>query len=207
LAADGPSDPWSLDALQREVLPPDTVSALIGRAAAEPIRPPSDGSASPFEQLVEAEVELYLQSTLLPDADTFSMCSSVELRVPFVDPCVFAAAAAAVRATGTSGKRLAARAIGDSFLDDLAGRAKRGFSLPMHAWMKSGPLTPACEALASTDAPLWSVVDREAASPLLLAGSPRWSELWSLVALNAWMTSVRDQIRLTPATPPRSSAG
>ena len=47
-----------------------------------------------FGAMVAAEVAIYLQATLLPDADAFSMASSVELRVPFVDSHVFAASLA-----------------------------------------------------------------------------------------------------------------
>ncbi len=42
--------------------------------------------------MAATEISIYLQAMLLPDADTFSMASSVELRVPFVDRLVFAAA-------------------------------------------------------------------------------------------------------------------
>ena len=51
-----------------------------------------DAHLDSFAAMAAAEVAIYLQAMLLPDADTFSMASSVELRVPFVDGHVFAAA-------------------------------------------------------------------------------------------------------------------
>jgi asparagine synthase (glutamine-hydrolysing) len=143
---------------------------------------------SSFADLAAAEVAMYMQSMLLPDADGFSMCSSVELRVPFVDVPVFAAAAVGQRRR-RRGKGWFAQALDDPYLQRLASAPKRGFAVPMARWMASGPLRPHVEALTDPDALLWRYVDRTAA--LAIVDPPRvgtrWSELWSFAALNAWL--------------------
>jgi len=142
--------------------------------------------------MVAAELDMYLQAVLLPDADSFSMASSVELRVPFVDSHVFAAAMELVADTGKRpGKEAIALALDDSYLGVLAARPKRGFSVPMRGWM-SGPLAPVLRAAEEPDAAIWSVVDRDAAEHaglIPLRPGHRWSVAWALAALNAWLES------------------
>src|ERR1700728_1634414 len=100
------------------------------------------------------EVAIYLQAMLLPDADTFSMASSVELRVPFVDGHVFSAALEGARGRNTvPGKAAVGKALDDHYLTTLATRPKRGFSLPMGPWL-SGPLAPLVTAASEPDAPV-----------------------------------------------------
>ena len=83
---------------------------------------------------------MYLQAMLLPDADAFSMASSVELRVPFVDSDIFAASLSTASRIGASaGKHALGTALNDAYLQRLATKRKQGFEVPMRQWM-SGPL-------------------------------------------------------------------
>jgi asparagine synthase (glutamine-hydrolysing) len=192
-AVGGPRDGWGLCHLQREVFPASLVAALTGTECPETAEssalPPFSGGG-PFAAMVAAEVAIYLQAMLLPDADGFSMASSVELRVPFVDPQVFATTtqlAAGKRVP--PGKAAIGTALGDPYLRWLATRRKRGFSLPMRRWM-TGPLAPVLKAANEPDAAVWSFVDRRVAQraglvPLL--PRERWSEPWALAVLNSWL--------------------
>jgi asparagine synthase (glutamine-hydrolysing) len=192
LGAGGPRNGRGLSLLQREVLRASLVSDLTGlRGSADPatVADGSDDSAS-FGALAAAEVEIYLQAMLLPDADTFSMASSVELRVPFVDTLVFAASLAlADGGARAPGKAAIGAALDDTYLGVLAARPKRGFSVPMRHWL-TGPLAPVVTAAGEPDAPVWSVIDRRAAERAgllpLLAGD-RWVNAWVIAALNAWL--------------------
>jgi asparagine synthase (glutamine-hydrolysing) len=140
--------------------------------------------------MAAAEVAIYLQAMLLPDADTFSMASSVELRVPFVDGHVFSAALESAHGRiRAPGKAAIGVALNDPYLKALAIRPKRGFSLPMGPWL-TGPLAPLVMAASEPTAPLWSVVDRARATRAGLASMQpraRWAETWALAALNAWL--------------------
>jgi asparagine synthase (glutamine-hydrolysing) len=193
LAPDGPRDSWSLSRLQREVLPKHLVKGLTGTSSDRPdasTGPLAAPLLRPFSAMVAAEVAIYLQATLLPDADSFSMAASVELRVPFVDSHVFAAALdLAVSTRRRPGKQAIGAVLEDSYLKWLATRPKRGFSVPMQAWM-AGCLAPVLRAAEAPDAAVWSVVDRRVAARagmLPLGPAERWSEPWAIAALNAWL--------------------
>jgi len=196
LAKDGPRSAAGLVRLQRELFPASLVSDLTGVASTRMARGadkagwPAGCSSGSFAAMAAAEVAIYLQAMLLPDADTFSMASSVELRVPFVDGHVFSAALEGARGRNSApGKAAIGKALGDRYITALATRPKRGFSLPMGPWL-SGPLAPLVTAASEPDAPVWSLVDRARATRAGLT-SPhprrRWAETWALTALDAWL--------------------
>jgi asparagine synthase (glutamine-hydrolysing) len=194
LAADGPREGWGLSRLQREILPSRLVRDLTGANC----RTPPDATwrsarqSDPFCTMIIAEVAIYLQAMLLPDADTFSMASSVELRVPFVDRRVFSASLSMAASGKTRGKGALGTALDDPYLKKLATRPKRGFSVPMRPWMR-GPLAPVLRAAREPDAPVWSVVDRGIADRVgltSLATHDRWAEVWAISALNGWLLSM-----------------
>jgi asparagine synthase (glutamine-hydrolysing) len=196
LGRDGPSDGWQLSRLQREVIPAPAVSEMAGCDPVSAMDPPRTAGRSAVEQfrvMVAAETALYLQAMLLPDADSFSMTSSVELRVPFVDGHVFGASLSLAAAMGgPPGKAAMCAALGDPYLRNLAALPKRGFTVPMRQWM-SGPLQPALVAANDPDAAVWSVVDREAAKRAGLVpvrARERWAQPWALAALNAWLETI-----------------
>ena len=193
IAAGGPREAWGLSLLQREVLPAPLVTELTGIDS----RPLADSPGSrgvlnsgTFSAMVAAEVAIYLQAMLLPDADGFSMASSVELRVPFVDRYVFSASLRLADGKSTPpGKGAAGMALHDSYLRRLATQPKRGFSLPMRRWMM-GPLASVLSAASEPGAAVWSVVDRKIADRaglLPLRPGRRWSEAWALAVINAWL--------------------
>jgi asparagine synthase (glutamine-hydrolysing) len=197
LSPGGPSDGKGLVMLQREVLAAPLVADLTGIARHRSVAMPvAEGECPPgsFGAMTAAEVAIYLQAMLLPDADAFSMAASVELRVPFIDTDVFAASLGlALRDGGRPGKTAIGTALRDPYLLDLAARPKRGFSVPMRTWLTGGPLAPALRAAGEPDAPIWSVIDRAAADRaglLPLRAGTRWSEAWTFAALNAWLGSV-----------------
>ena len=196
LASGGPRDGWGLSRLQREVFPEPLVAELTGASCRHPSDTPQLRTApqsGQFSTMVAAEVALYLQATLLPDADAFSMTSFVELRVPFVDCQVFSASLGLAAGTHKRpGKKAIGGALHDSYLNSLAARAKQGFSLPMQRWM-SGPLGPVIKAPNDPAAAVWSVLDREIAKRtglLPLRPGSRWSETWAIAALNAWLETI-----------------
>jgi len=196
LSKGGPRSGAGLAVLQRELFPASLVSDLIGVGSnrmagrADEAAWPAGCSSGSFAAMAAAEVAIYLQAMLLPDADTFSMASSVELRVPFVDSHVFSAAFESARGRNSApGKAAIGKALGDRYLEALAIRPKCGFGLPMEQWL-TGPLAPLVTAASEPDAPLWSLVDRARATRAGLT-SPhqrrRWTETWALAALNTWL--------------------
>ena len=131
------------------------------------------------------EMKRYLHDQLLRDTDVFSMAHSVEVRVPYLDDAVVAAASsfpAALKTNSASNKPALVDAIGDSLVAEASRRPKRGFSFPMAKWMReqSGSLH---ELALET-----SVLDRAAVTSLWSAferGHLHWSRAWSLAVLGA----------------------
>ena len=189
----GPRDGWGVGLLFREVLPASLVSELMGidQGGIVAVAPPKAGRPSSAACIFAAtDNAIFMQGRLLPDHDAFSMASSVELRVPWVDRAVLWAAQDLVASNKPQlGKMPIAAALDDSYLQRLVSRPKLGFSLPMRQWM-TGPLEPILQAASEPGAPLWSIIDRtlaQRAGLVPLRPRERWSETWALAALNAWM--------------------
>jgi asparagine synthase (glutamine-hydrolysing) len=202
----GPRSSWALDTLQRRVFTEAEVTRLTG-STPPPIVPSTVDArgGGPLKELVAAEVELYLRSRLLPDADAYSMAHSIELRVPFVDPLFFPRAVEeTARRKGYLGKRVLVESLGNDWLRTLTRRPKTGFTIPLTAWTQDGPLAHLVGQAADPAAPLWTVLDRPSALPLLAPGAPAaagGSRQWALVVLNAWMASVQQAARLDSSVP------
>jgi asparagine synthase (glutamine-hydrolysing) len=188
LAGQVPRTGWDLSLLQREVLAPSLAASLTGTKY-RPAVGAADAAPGSFRAMAQAEIEIYLQAMLLPDADSFSMASSVELRVPFVDSHVFSSALALAGARAGPGKAAICDGLADEYLSARAAQPKRGFSIPMRSWL-TGSLAPVVDAVGEPDAAVWTVADRAAAERAGLLSSgvrARWAETWTLAALNAWM--------------------
>jgi asparagine synthase (glutamine-hydrolysing) len=107
------------------------------RSATDPVAASSlmRGVTNP---VMDSEISHYLRPMLLRDTDAFSMASSVELRVPFLDDEVLAAGSKRSTArTGLEGKRAIVKALGDDHLERVMAHPKTGFRLPMEDWLGS----------------------------------------------------------------------
>lgn len=193
LSLDGPRDAWELSLLQRRVWHPALVARALDVPNSDLVQDnPTGRGRTDAPALTAAEYRTYLQSTLLPDADAFSMASSVELRVPLVDIPFLAAAVAAGGPRGLA-KVGFARALGDARLEELARAPKQGFSLPMDRWMRDGILREHLERAKARDAPLWQHVDRTIGLDVFESWAQRaspWSHAWALVVLDGWLRSL-----------------
>jgi asparagine synthase (glutamine-hydrolysing) len=134
----------------------------------------------------------YMGHTLLRDADQFSMAHALEVRVPFLDHRLVAAALAAPDSDKfpSSPKRLLVESLDGLLPDDVVNRPKMGFVLPWEAWMR-GELKGVCEAgLQSLKDRAWvqsdAIVDMERS---FMAGESQWSwsRVWSLVVLGEYL--------------------
>ena len=147
-----------------------------------------------FHIISRAECGLYMNNTLLRDADVNSMAHSLELRVPFLSrrivEAVFRLPTAAVAPADAPPKHLLRKVAAEILPKSVFDRPKKGFSLPLGDWML-GTLRDECEA----------AVDRVAACPLLDGTSVRrlwdeyraspgtihWTRPLSLVALGSYL--------------------
>jgi asparagine synthase (glutamine-hydrolysing) len=147
-----------------------------------PVELPDD-----FARISWAELTGYMRRMLLRDADQMSMAVSLEMRVPFLDHelveyVLGLPAAEKKRCAGVKG--LLIEACRDLLPASVYDRPKRGFVLPMRAWML-GPLASfVAEGLRES-------VARELLSPAFVrqlqaafaADKLHWTRLWSIVVL------------------------
>ncbi|MFZ9054421.1 MAG: asparagine synthase (glutamine-hydrolyzing) [Flavobacteriales bacterium] len=151
------------------------------------------GSNLPMlSQVSLAEMWTYMGHTLLRDTDQMSMAHALEVRVPFLDHRLVAAALSIDDDAKwpTSPKQLLTDALPDLLPREVIDRPKMGFTLPWEVWMKSS-LKPLCKKGLSFLSNLESVDSREVEGiwEAFLGGNPRWSfsRIWSLVVLGYWM--------------------
>jgi len=119
----------------------DEAVAAVEEAALGAIRPrfaTGDGTAA----RLAADLAEWLPHGLLAKVDLASMAHSLEARVPYLDPRVVSWAArlpARLRLEGRTTKVALREAFAGSIPADVLRRPKRGFDLPLDAWIR-GPL-------------------------------------------------------------------
>ena len=155
------------------------------------------------------DVDVYMRSQLLRDSDAASMASSLELRVPLVDLRVaeftrscadefklYAGGGGGSEYAQSGAKRVLIHALRDILPPDIAGRPKRGFSLPQQHWMDTD-LKPVVEDACSRRAiASRGLLDPDLASRLAKDNTVRrWAAgplNWSLVILELWCRAIMD---------------
>lgn len=152
----------------------------------------------------------YLRNQLLRDIDAVSMAHSLEVRVPFLDLDVVQAALslpdeaklAKPRAAGrgrsyaeSGAKRILIDAVRDILPNGFERQEKRGFSLPMDAWLR-GPLAKWREELLSNEViKQRGLLDPNEVALLnqrFLIGKAGWSQVWVPMVLELWCREVLD---------------
>jgi asparagine synthase (glutamine-hydrolysing) len=136
-------------------------------------------------------LQTWLPSSILTKADMMAMAHSVEVRVPFLDPRVYAVAASLPlrhRVTGRQTK-VALRAAAARLLPaDTARRPKLGFPVPFRAWLEGGLGAWLREVAADCDG---SLLDRREVDRLLKDSSHpnRHRQQWALLVFLLWRRS------------------
>ncbi|MBT3380494.1 MAG: asparagine synthase (glutamine-hydrolyzing) [Lentisphaerae bacterium] len=151
------------------------------------------GTAHDFvEQFQELDLHTYLPSDILYKVDIATMAYSLEVRSPFLDHELIEFAAAVPRkfkVTLTGRKRLLKAAAGDLLPEQIRGRNKRGFGVPISAWLRH-ELRADAEALAAEEQAAFSGLSHETIGRLVrehLAGShDHGYGLWALLCLKLW---------------------
>ena len=140
-----------------------------------------------FARISWAELTGYMRRMLLRDADQMSMAVSLELRVPFLDHELVEyvlGLPAAEKRRGSGTKSLLVAACRDLLPASVYDRPKRGFVLPMNAWMR-GPLDAFVRAglreTVARDLLPAEFVDKTAAA--FRGERLHWTRLWSIVVL------------------------
>jgi asparagine synthase (glutamine-hydrolysing) len=178
------------DAQLRAVLPdfrPDwTHTDVTGPLYAE-----SEGW-DPVARMQHIDLFTWLRGDILVKADKMTMANSLELRVPFLDPEVFAVAARLPleqKITRTTTKYALRRALEPIVPAHVLHRAKLGFPVPIRHWLRAGELQEWAYAMVDSSQ-AGELVDIAAVRQMLdehRAGTSDHSRrLWTVLIFMLW---------------------
>jgi asparagine synthase (glutamine-hydrolysing) len=126
--------PWELPALIGEELAREGLARLDPVAHCNAVLEPDPEGV--FARIATLEASLYMRNQLLRDSDWASMAHSLEVRVPLVDfQLLERVAPYASQLSGRAGKRMMGRTPALPLPDELVGRVKSGFGLPLREWL------------------------------------------------------------------------
>jgi asparagine synthase (glutamine-hydrolysing) len=141
-----------------------------------------------------------------------SMAHGLEVRAPFLDPDLAEFAlrlppAFKLSAAGTT-KRVLRELAGRTYGGDVSGAPKQGFSIPVHAWLRTPARHLVDDLLSPASLAGIPVLDAPTVAAAVadhMAGRKSYGfELWGLMVLVAWHRKfVRDAIAVPPGPPPR----
>jgi asparagine synthase (glutamine-hydrolysing) len=120
---------------------PEEVASLLGLDAAPATPIPSASGGSPFTRMRAQELSFFLPGDLLVKMDRATMAHSLEARSPFLDHALVETAArfpTAVLMRGWRTKAVLRAATQGLLPDDVRTARKRGFEVPLAAWL-AGP--------------------------------------------------------------------
>jgi asparagine synthase (glutamine-hydrolysing) len=124
-----------------EIYTPATVAALAAPESsleylARYLHPAEQDTIA---QLTRLELLNYMANTLLRDTDAMSMAHSLEVRVPLIDHKLVELAVripASMKLRNAQPKWIFAQALKDILPEEVLTRPKRGFEMPVAAWMR-----------------------------------------------------------------------
>ena len=153
------------------------------------------------DRLMHADAVQYLPDAVLVKLDRAAMATSLETRVPLLDPRVAELAwslPAGLRQRDGRSKWVLRQLLHRYVPEELVDRPKKGFGVPVGTWLR-GPLRPWAEDLLSAD--------RLARQGLLAVDAVRavWAdhlaerrdaqhELWNVLMLQAWLERTRTTV-------------
>jgi asparagine synthase (glutamine-hydrolysing) len=154
-----------------------------------------DGAQSPhwIERLVYLYATTYLQDDILVKVDRASMASSLEVRAPFLDVDLvefLGQVPARLKLRRFDTKHLLKRAMADVLPPGIAGRGKKGFGVPLAAWLKQELRAQMEDELSPTRIERQGIFDAREVQRLVrehLDGRrDHRKELWTLLMFQLW---------------------
>ena len=184
----------------KEIFSAEARSRLLvnGSTAADPLdiyreRYAETEGSEPLARLQDVDLGIYLPDDLLVKTDRTSMANSLELRVPFLDPVVSDLAMALptnLKVRGFAKKWLLRRALAPLLPRAITHGRKRGFSIPVAAWLRGDLQRFAREVLSPAQLEAQGLLEPRAVGTLIddhVAGREDLSrQIWGLMALTLW---------------------
>jgi asparagine synthase (glutamine-hydrolysing) len=104
----------------------------------------------PLDEMLRMETEGSLPDNMLTKVDIASMANSLEVRAPMVDHHVMQFAASLptkLKLRGAIGKYILKKAVRGLIPDEVIGRPKHGFDVPVDEWLRGDLKEFACDLL------------------------------------------------------------
>jgi asparagine synthase (glutamine-hydrolysing) len=146
----------------------------------------------PVARMQHVDLFTWLRGDILVKADKMTMANSLELRVPFLDPEVFAVASRLPfdqKITRTTTKYALRRALEPIVPAHVLNRPKLGFPVPIRHWLKTGELLDWAHATVAASA-AGDLIDLAAVRTMLdehRAGESDHSRrLWTVLIFMLW---------------------
>lgn len=152
----------------------------------------------PVNARLMTDRETFLPGDLLPKVDRMSMAHSLEVRVPYLDNAVVDLMLPLPgRYKQTLGRdKILLRAVASGLLPGaVAARRKRGFEVPIGAWLRGSLRSALVDELARDRVRRQGILDPEPVGRLidehLRGGRDHGKALWSLLVLGRWLDEAR----------------
>ena len=146
----------------------------------------------PVARMQHIDLFTWLRGDILVKADKMTMANSLELRVPFLDPEVFAVASrlpVQAKITRTTTKYALRRALEPIVPPHVLNRPKLGFPVPIRHWLQAGPLLEWAHEMLNASA-ADHLIDTDAVRRMLdehRCGTADHSRrLWTLLIFMLW---------------------
>jgi asparagine synthase (glutamine-hydrolysing) len=152
----------------------------------------------PQAQLTRLELSNYMAHTLLRDTDAMSMAHSLEVRVPLIDHKLVEFAVripASMKLRHGRGKWILAEALSDVLPRETLSRPKRGFEMPVGAWMRSELHDVLDDVFSRRSVENRGWFDYQTASAVYRGfreGRRAYMYTWSLAVLELWARQTFD---------------
>jgi asparagine synthase (glutamine-hydrolysing) len=146
----------------------------------------------PVARMQHIDLFTWLRGDILVKADKMTMANSLELRVPFLDPEVFAVASrlpVQAKITRTTTKYALRRALEPIVPAHVLNRPKLGFPVPIRHWLRAGPLLEWAHEVVNASA-TDQLIDLSAVRRMLdehrCGTSDHSRRLWTLLIFMLW---------------------
>ncbi|HEX3905282.1 MAG TPA: asparagine synthase (glutamine-hydrolyzing), partial [Polyangia bacterium] len=160
-----------------------------------------------LNQILALDFSTYMSGSVLTKVDRASMAHGLEVRPPLLDDALVDFAfslPSRFKLRGRRGKVLLKRAARGQIPDAIIDRPKKGFAIPLAAWLR-GPLAGRLEA-AIAESPLWDLglVDRAVFSTWQSEHRERKRDrskpLWAFYVLDRWLRRTNAAVRSSGRT-------
>jgi asparagine synthase (glutamine-hydrolysing) len=164
----------------------------------QPAVPRLPSVGSPAANYMLADAVGYLTDDILVKVDRAAMATSLETRIPLLDPAVYRLAWSLpleYKLSGRTGKVVLRRLLESVLPPALMDRPKAGFGPPLGEWLR-GPLRPWAEDLLApatlrTQGLLDGELVRRTWTRHCSGRRDHTSELWNLLMFQAWLAKWR----------------